>query len=533
VKQRFFNTAGPCDPERHFMVPPLERAPEARGLIEQDQYFVVHAPRQSGKTTFLRALAKDLMASGEVVALHFTCEVGEVAGEDVAWAQDSVLRAIRTSAQVDLPLAWHPPELELEGGQLKEALGLTLAAWSQKLDRRLVLFFDEIDALQGNSLRSVLRQLRAGYNNRGVGRFPTSVALCGLRDVRDYKAASGGDPQRLGTSSPFNVSVESIQFANFDAPTVASLYGQYTAQTGQPFTPVALERAHALSGGQPWLVNALAREVVQKIQVPLDQPIEPMHLDLAKERLILARQTHLDSLVARLNEPRVRRVIAPLLAGDVPEMDSTYNDDVAYVRDLGLIAPKPPLAPANPIYREVMLRVLAAQPFETLQVPVRSFVRADRSLDMRAVMEEFAAFWREQGELFSRTVAYHEAACELVLSAWLQRIINGGGHIERQYGIALRRMDVLIRWPPGGNLLAPMHLWQREALELKVWRDGEPDPLKKGLQQIESYLHSLGLERGWLVLFDRRSTRATEEERTVITTATTPARGYTVDLLRA
>jgi hypothetical protein len=50
------------------MVPPLERAPEARGLIEQDQYFVVHAPRQSGKTTFLRALAKDLMASGEVSA---------------------------------------------------------------------------------------------------------------------------------------------------------------------------------------------------------------------------------------------------------------------------------------------------------------------------------------------------------------------------------------------------------------------------------------------------------------------------------
>jgi hypothetical protein len=94
-------------------------------------------------------------------------------------------------------------------------------------------------------------------------------------------------------------------------------------------------------------------------------------------------------------------------------------------------------------------------------------------------------------------------------------------------------MDVLIRWPLGGNLLAPMHLWQREALELKVWRDGEPDPLKKGLQQIESYLHSLGLERGWLELFDRRSARATEEERTVITTATTPNTGYTVDLLRA
>jgi hypothetical protein len=148
-------------------------------------------------------------------------------------------------------------------------------------------------------------------------------------------------------------------------------------------------------------------------------------------------------------------------------------------------------------------------------------------------MEEFAAFWREQGELFAAGVDYHEAAHELVLCAWLQRIVNGGGHIERQYGIAWQRMDLLVRWPPQGNLLAPMHLWQREALELKVWRDGRPDPLAKGLLQIEEYLEKLRLERGWLVLFDRRTNRAPEEERTHFTTATTPKRGYTVDVLRA
>jgi hypothetical protein len=180
-----------------------------------------------------------------------------------------------------------------------------------------------------------------------------------------------------------------------------------------------------------------------------------------------------------------------------------------------------------------MVRVLASSASGGIQLPPRSFVRADGSLDMRAVMEEFAAFWREQGELFAAGMDYHEAAHELVLCAWLQRIVNGGGHIEWQYGIAWQRMDLLVRWPPKANLLAPMHLWQREALELKVWRDGRPDPLTKGLAQIEEYLEKLGLNHGWLVLFDRRSTRAPEEERTHFSTATTPKRGYTVDVLRA
>jgi hypothetical protein len=531
--ERFFNTAGPCEPEWHFMVPPLERLPNARKLIERGQYFVVHAPRQTGKTTFLRAMARALTASGDFVALHFTCEVGEVAGDDVARAQRAVLEAIALAARQELRPDQQPPTVATNESAREAPLQQMLTAWAERLSLPLVLFFDEIDALRGDSLKSVLRQLRAGYNNRGPGKFPWSVVLCGLRDVRDYKAASGGDPERLGTSSPFNIKVESMRLGNFDRGAVGALYGQYTAQSGQAFSDPALDYAMVLSGGQPWLVNALAREVVEEIEVPLDQTIEPMHLDLAKERLILARQTHLDSLVAKLAEARVRRVIEPMLAGTSSQLDLTYDDDLSYVRDLGLIASNDPIRPANPIYREVMVRVLAVQPSAAIELPQRSFVRADKSLDMRAVLEEFAAFWREQGELLSHEVPYQEAACELVFAAWLQRIVNGGGHIERQYALGRRRMDVLVRWPPGGNLLAPTHLWQREALELKVWRTGEQDPQAKGLSQLEGYLESLGLERGWLVVFDRRETQPPVDERTLITTATTPKHGWNVDVLRA
>jgi hypothetical protein len=82
------------------------------------------------------------------------------------------------------------------------------------------------------------------------------------------------------------------------------------------------------------------------------------HVDQAKERLILARATHLDSLAAKLADPGVRRVVEPVLAGTLEQFDP-YNDDTQYVRDLGLIAPTRPVRVANPIYRDAGSRAIA------------------------------------------------------------------------------------------------------------------------------------------------------------------------------
>jgi hypothetical protein len=179
------------------------------------------------------------------------------------------------------------------------------------IPRPLALFFDEIDALRGQSLISVLRQLRDGFSYKSHA-FPASVVLCGLRDVRDYKAASGGDPSRLGTASPFNIAVKSLRIGDFTIDDVAALYKQHTDETRQEFPAEAIERAFGYSQGQPWLVNALAREVINEMRVEPTAAITARHIDAAKERLILARASHLDSLASKLNEPRVRKVIEPL-----------------------------------------------------------------------------------------------------------------------------------------------------------------------------------------------------------------------------
>ncbi|MBK8256753.1 MAG: ATP-binding protein [Polyangiaceae bacterium] len=520
--QRHFNTAGPNNPEYHYTVPAAGRLPDARDLIDQQGYFVVHAPRQTGKTTTLRALAKELTAEGRYAALHFTCEEASVAGDDYAAASRAIVaRMVRAAEQ--LPLELRPPPLPAAHGE--QLLGAALEAWAKACPRPLVLIFDEIDSLIGDSLISVLRQLRAGFPDR-PDRFPWSVILCGMRDIRDYKLASGGNPPRLGSSSPFNVKVESNRLGDFSLEEVRLLYGLHTAETGQVFTEEALVRAFDLSQGQPWLVNALAREVVDKMKVPPTEAIQPTHLDEAKERLILARATHLDSLLARLTEPRVRRIVEPLIAGDAMVGDD-LEDDVKYTRDLGLIARKNPVRVANPIYREVIARVLAGAVEANVTDEPRAFVLPDGRLAFRRLLRAFGRFWREHGNVLLGATPYHEVAAQLVFMAFLQRIVNGGGYVDREYGVGRGRIDLLVRWPlPSANGRSAV---QRRAIEIKVWRPQSPDPLKKGLEQLDGYLAALGLGRGTLVIFDRRK-KAT---RKPVFLDTTTRRGRAVRLLRA
>jgi hypothetical protein len=523
--RRRFNTAGPCLPKYHYMVPALRRLPEVPDLVDQMGYFVVHAPRQTGKTTVVRALAEELTASERYAALAFSCEVGRAAGDNYGGAQRGILQEVRAEAELALPPSLRPPSWPAvpEENLLKEAL----TAWARACPLPLVLFFDEIDALRDQSLLSVLSQLRAGFNRRPAT-FPASVALCGLRDVRDYKAASGGDPDRLGTSSPFNIKLKSLRLGDFTPDEVAELYGQHTAETGQVFTPEAVARAVELTAGQPWLVNALAQDVVDELKVPVSEPVTVEHVDEAKERLILARATHLDSLAAKLVEERVRRVVEPVLAGTLAQFDP-YDDDLQYTCDLGLVAPGLPLRIANPIYHEVIARVVAANVEANVVVDPRAFVLPDGRLDFGMLLREFAGFWRENADVLVRGTVYHEAAPQVVFMAFLQRVVNGGGLVEREYGVGRGRIDLLVRWPyrtPDGA-----RALQREAVELKVWKKRDADPLK-GLAQLDGYLDRLSLDSGVLILFDRRPNAAPIPERTQFDKATSPT-GRSITVLRA
>lgn len=477
------------------MLPPERRLPEARGLIDRQLYFIVHAPRQSGKTTLLRTLAQRLTLEGRYTSLLTSCETGQAAGGDVEKGIAAVLASLRLAALNDLPEELRPPAVDPDVPATNRLLDL-LSRWSPHSSRPIVLFLDEIDALMDHVLISVLRQLREGYSKRPKG-FPQSVVLIGLRDVRDYRARLRSDSESLGTSSPFNIKVESVTLPNFSAEDVAELYEQHTAETGQVFTTEAKTLAYRLTRGQPWLVNALARQAVEKIVPDPAMPVEASHIERAKEILIERRDTHLDSLIDRLREPRVKRVLEPILAGEFLPPD-VLDDDIQFVKDLGLVAPGlAGLEIANPIYREIIPRALAFVVQESLPVPRAPFIAEDGTLRFEKLLDDFTAFWCQNAEFFLARQPYSEAAAQLIFMAYLQRVVNGGGFIDREYAVGSGRIDLCVRWPHPAGV-------QRWAVELKVWREGRPDPLPEGLRQISGYLERLGLPEGTLILFDGR-----------------------------
>ena len=420
---RWFNTAGPCQSDKNYMLSPTDRLPQIERLIAQESYFVIHAPRQTGKTTAMLALAKQLTESGRYSAVMLSVEVGAPFKQDIDRAEEHILSAWEMNAQVRLPPELQPPAWSQfpAGSRIKR----TLQLWAQQSPRPLVVFIDEIDALQDQVLLSVLRQLRDGYPNRPKG-FPQSLALIGLRDVRDYKIASGGS-DRLHTASPFNIKVKSYTLRNFTAAETTQLYGQHTQDTGQRFTDEATRHAFELTQGQPWLVNALAKEVVEELVTDPQVEITREHIDQVKEILIQRQDTHLDSLAERLRDPRVRSIIEPMMAGQ--NLGNVPPDDIQYVLDLGLcrLDGRGGLIIANPIYREVLPKTLTFTTTASLSYVSPNWLTSEGQLDPDRLLASFLEFWRQHGQPLLASAPYHEIAPHLVLMAFLHRVVNGGG----------------------------------------------------------------------------------------------------------
>jgi hypothetical protein len=513
---RWFNTAGPCQADNHYLLPPMARLPRVEKLIAQRSYFVIHAPRQIGKTTAILSLAEQLNASGQYVSAVLSVEIGAPFGDDIGAAELAILAVWRDTLEFRLPPKSQPPTWD--DAPPGQRINHALKKWSQACPLPLVIFIDEADALRDQTLVSLLRQLRDGYARRPKG-FPSSIGLIGLRDVRDYKVVSGGS-DRLNTASPFNIKVESLTLRNFNELEVAELYQQHTADTGQIFTPEAIQLAFDLTQGQPWLVNALARQLTEEIAPEPTIAITPTMVEEAKEILIRRQDTHLDSLAERLRENRVKVIIEPILGSQ--ELPQTSNEDRQYLVDLGLLRRDPAggLVIANPIYREVLPRVLAQGSQDSLPMISPSWLTTTGEIDTDRLLHAFMDFWLQHGEALLKSAAYPEIAPHLVLMAFLHRVINGGGTLEREYAIGRDRMDLCLRY--GAVILG---------IELKVWRTGRPDPLTKGLVQLEGYLDRLKQSNGWLVIFDRRTSVLPLEERMQTALAQT-ANGQQVVVIR-
>ena len=476
------------------MLPPEDRLVGAQlhRYISDKLYWVLHAPRQTGKTTFLQSWMREINSGDEAVACYVSVEACQGVSE-IENAIPSICGTIRAFAQsFGLPVPPMPEDV-LPHIMLNNILG----NWARMTaPKPLVVLFDETDVLQDAALISFLRQLRDGFSRRGADIFPVSIALVGMRDLKDYITASkGGVAPNPG--SPFNIKEDSAVLSNFHKEDIANLFALRTAENGQQITREALDYVYEQSQGQPWIVNNLFKRATMRI---LDQysteTVTQAHVEEAREQMVLARETHLDALAYRLREPGVRDVIEPILTGE-PNPEMTEHDAFRLCVDLGLVSLErgTPVI-SNPIYREVIARQLTFGQQTAIPEPEWKWEKSDGSLDMDRIIEEFQLFWRQYADLWETKTTYTEAFPHLLLMAFLQRVLNGGGSVEREYAAGRERMDLCVRYND-----------YRYIIEIKLihWYQTPEDVRKKGLQQIRRYREKFPSDTPtYLFIFDRR-----------------------------
>ena len=513
---KFFNTAGPIREDLHYNVNPLQRIDleEIEMLITQQKYFVLHAPRQTGKTSCLLALRDYLNASGNYIAVYVNVEAGQAARNDIKRVVEATVSATASRFDIVLKnsLATEIFQVLRKDTTPDSLLTIFLRTLSETLPLPIVLFIDEIDALVGDGLVSVLRQIRAGYDQRPQ-HFPQTIILCGIRDVRDYRIVLSNQDIITGGSA-FNIKAQSLRLGNFSKEEIRELYMQHTAATGQEFDEACFPMIWEATEGQPWLVNALGYEVTMNMRENRDRSIRiiPEMIYRAQERIIYRRDTHIDILIDKLREERVRNVIAPILANEDGEVEQPLKeDDIQYVIDLGLIVRGKPLRIANAIYREIIPRELTWARQQTLvQQPVW-YMNPDNSINMEKLLLDFQQFFRENADAWIERFDYKESGPQLLLQAFLQRVVNGGGYIDREYGLGRGRTDLLITKPLTEQYGGP---FQRIVLELKILRSNVEATIQKGLEQTAGYMDKCGgvINEGHFILFDRRPDRSWDEK---------------------
>jgi hypothetical protein len=479
------------------MLPPADRLIGAQldRYVGDQLYWVLHAPRQTGKTTFIQSWARELNATGKVAACYVTVERAQGLRE-TARAMPTICEAIRGHAEKGgLPVP------ELASDDPNSMLNKLLTTWAALVaPKPLVVFFDEVDVLEDDAMINFLRQTRDGFATRAPGVFPISIALVGMRDLRDYLvAAKDGVVPSLG--SPFNIKADSAVIGNFSEKDIVRLFAQRTEENKQQITQDALDYVWEQSRGQPWIVNSLLmRATMRVLNRDSADTVTLEYVEDARKQMIVARETHLEALGERLRDPRIKRVIQAILSGDSDAPLGRFERDVEFAIDLGLITwtSEEGFRIANPIYEEILMRHLNSPYHDSVPPPSQfRWQHPDGSLDMDSLLKEFQKFWRRYADVWEKQADYMEVFPHLLLVGFLQRLTNGGGHIERESSAGSERMDIFVEYAA-----------KKFILEIKLLRDRDSigGIEAAGLKQILSYRDKFDKTIPcYLIIFDRRS----------------------------
>ncbi len=489
---RYFNTLGPVNQTEHYVVSRRELITDLVMQIERGTYFTLYAPRQMGKTTLMRDLAQQLLKKPDYLPIVLNFEAFE------NWSVSDFLHGLSLDLNnkvIDLLEERTHPKLEDIQAVFKNnqpTSFLTLREWFVDLHRwlseqKLVFIIDEFDATPQAAISNLLQIWRQIYLDNQPPRPIHSVILIGLQNIATLN---------LGRSSPFNIARQ-IQLPTFSLAQVQTLLDQYSVETGQTFAKGVIEEIHAITGGQPFLVNRLAAILTEEIATDRTRPIEPALLHLARDKLVRERNYNYETVVRHAKsyqEPTLR-----ILFG--AQLKFTLNTPMVHALSMyGIIKEDKQgfCEIANPIYKRILNDYF--QPLESdLQAAIlvnsydlRLHVVGDE-LQMDQLLSRFRKFIERRGrEAFKVTPMPQEATGQYLLTAYLDLLVRQvGGDLFTEVNSGSGRLDLIV-----------VYHGHRYIIETKIWRGAAL--FDQGLEQREEYLATEGETVGYYVVFHAR-----------------------------
>jgi hypothetical protein len=452
---RYFNITGPNRDPHHFGLDPLKRVnyPLIETSIARGRCFSLCSPRQSGKTTLLLALKKKLNGGGKYRCLYCNVEAAQAAGNDVERGVRLILNRIAQEAAFDFGDLWPRQNFVSILGEAGPdgALVTFFENWlyrDQPAKLPIVLFLDGVDLLRGRTLASVLRQLRTGQIN-SPRLFPQSVVLSSVRDVRDNDIDIGNGQFITGRSGS-DVRESSIVLYNFTQSEIKELCGQYTAETGHAFQENVYSHLYILTGGRPWLVNALLCEALYEMGLAAtpSRALTSGMIDVAKEHFLERQNSYMEQLEEKLSSPGVRETLFPILIGGTWEKRPTQGN-LDYLKDLELIQKSSfGWNVTNALYRELIPKVMGMGLRDELAhlVDRARFLRPDGRLDFKEMIRFYQKLFCDNFLRWGRRYDLEGVLAQVLLHAFLRYILGNRGHMECDYALSTGRIDIGVTW---------------------------------------------------------------------------------------
>lgn len=348
--KRIFEDSGFVNPEKAYYVP-LEnvtntKKQDIKTMIDEGRYFSIFAPRQSGKTTFLKGMCRELHKNPVYVAVMLSfqtyknLDVPEFYSQLQKRLYSQLIHRLEEvncekAEQVKNFLENHPLVNHSSFFELFEQLNRIIQF------KKIVIFIDEFDGIPLDELENFLHTLRELYQSyKDVSQKTLySVGLIGIRNIT--KLIVGG-------VSPFNIA-DQVDLPSFSLNNVRELYNQYTTETNQPFTEDSVTEIYRETGGQPWLVNRLGTLLTTTVKPGTVEAIDIKDIEEAIESLLSERNAHFDNLYekAKYYKETFLKVLLNRLRYN-PD-----NEEQAFLEQYGLITrDKKKAIVSNGIYKK-------------------------------------------------------------------------------------------------------------------------------------------------------------------------------------